>query len=61
MDGVPREVRGDNQKACVDSWELGNPVFNRKYLDFATWYRFTPKTITPRRPTENLYVKFIVM
>lgn len=56
-DGVPREVRGDNQKACVDRWELGKPVFNRKYLDFATWYRFTPKTITPRRPQENLKVE----
>ncbi|MFW5699891.1 MAG: IS21 family transposase [Bacteroidota bacterium] len=57
MDGVPREIRGDNQKACVDRWELGGPVFNRKYLEFATWYRFTPKTITPRRPSENLKVE----
>lgn len=57
MDGVPREVRGDNQKACVDHWELGSPVFNRKYLEFATWYRFSPKTITPRRPSENLKVE----
>jgi hypothetical protein len=56
-DGVPREIRGDNQKACVDRWELGKPVFNRKYLDFATWYRFTPKTITPHRPQENLKVE----
>lgn len=57
MDGVPREVRADNQKACVDRWELGRPVFNRKYLDFATWYRFTPKTITPYRPQQNLKVE----
>lgn len=56
-DGVPREVRADNQKACVDRWELGRPVFNRKYLEFATWYRFTPKTITPRRPVENLKIE----
>jgi len=57
MDGVPHEIRGDNQKACVDRWEIGSPVFNRKYLEFATWYRFTPKTITPRRPSENLKVE----
>lgn len=56
-DGVPREVRADNQKACVDQWELGRPIFNRKYLEFATWYRFTPKTITPRRPVENLKIE----
>jgi transposase len=53
MGGVTREVRGDNQKACVDHWELCRPVFNRNYLEFATWYRFTPRTITPRRLQEN--------
>jgi transposase len=57
MEGVTREVRGDNQKACVDRWEMMKPIFNRKYLDFATWYRFTPKTITPNRPVENLKVE----
>jgi len=57
MDGVPRENKGDNQKACVDRWEMRQPVFNRKYLEFATHYRFTPKTITPRRPQENLKVE----
>ena len=61
LDGVPREIKGDNQKACVDRWEMGQPVFNRKYLEFCTWYRFRPLTITPRRPQENLNVKFIVM
>jgi transposase len=57
MDGIPREIRSDNQKACVDQWLPGRPVFNRKYLEFATWYRFTPKTITPRTPTENLKIE----
>ena len=56
-DGVPMEIRSDNQKACVDSWAPGSPVFNSKYLEFATWYRFTPKTITPRHPTENLKIE----
>jgi len=54
MDGVPKEIKSDNQKACVDRWEPGNPIYNRKYLEFATWYRFAPLTITPRRPLENL-------
>lgn len=57
MDGVTLENRGDNQKACVDRWEMGRPVFNRKYLEFATHYRFTPRTITPYRPQENLKVE----
>lgn len=57
LDGVTLEIRGDNQKACVDRWEMGRPVFNRKYLEFATHYRFRPITITPGNPTENLKVE----
>jgi len=52
MDGVPREIKSDNQKACVDRWELGRPVFNRTYLEFATCYLFRPFTITPGNPTD---------
>jgi transposase len=56
-DGVPLEIKSDNQKACVDRWEAGQPVFNRKYLEFATHYRFRPLTIRPGRPSENLKVE----
>lgn len=57
LDGVPREIKSDNQKACVDRWEMGQPVFNRKYLDFASHYLYRPLTITPGKPTENLKVE----
>ena len=57
FDGVVREIKSDNQKACVDRWEMGRAVFNRKYLEFATHYRFAPQTITPGNPTENLKVE----
>ena len=57
MDGVPGEIKGDNQKACVERWELGKPVFNNKYLSFATHYRFRPLTIHPGKPRENLKVE----
>ena len=57
MDGVPREIKSDNQKACVDSYEMGRAVFNRKYLEFATHYRFNPQSITPGKPTENLKIE----
>jgi len=57
LDGVPREIKSDNQKACVDRWEAGRPVFNAKYLEFANHYRFAPQTITPGNPTENLKVE----
>jgi transposase len=57
LDGVPREIKSDNQKACVDRWEMGQPVFNQKYLDFASHYLYRPLTITPGKPTENLKVE----
>ena len=57
LDGVPHEIKGDNQKACVDRWEMGQPVFNRKYLEFCTWYRLRPLTIRPGKPKENLKVE----
>ena len=57
LDGVPKEIKSDNQKACVDRWEAGRPVFNAKYLEFATHYRFRPLTIRPGKPTENLKVE----
>jgi transposase len=56
-DGVPLEIKSDNQKACVDRWEAGHPVFNGKYLEFATHYLFRPLTIHPGRPSENLKVE----
>jgi transposase len=56
-DGVPLEIKSDNQKACVDRHEAGRPVFNLKYLEFATHYRFRPLTIRPGHPSENLKVE----
>jgi len=56
-DGVPLEIKSDNQKACVDRWEAGRPVFNARYLEFASHYRFLPLTIRPGHPSENLKVE----
>lgn len=61
FDGITKEIKSDNQKACVDHWEMGQPVFNKKYLEFANWYMFKPLTITPCRPQENLYVNLYII
>ncbi len=57
MGGVPHEIKSDNQKACVDRWEDGRPVFNKEFLAFASHYRFRPLTIRPGRPQENLKIE----
>lgn len=57
FDGVPKEIKSDNQKACVERWELGKPVFNKKYMEFATYYHFRPLAIHPGKPKENLKIE----
>ena len=57
FNGAPHQIKSDNQKACVDRWEYGHPVYNRQYLSFASHYGFAPLTITPGKPTENLKVE----
>jgi transposase len=57
FEGVPRQIKGDDQKACVDRWEQGQPVFNKHFLEFASHYRFRPLAIHPGKPKENLKVE----
>ena len=57
FDGAAREIKSDNQKACVDRWDSGQPIFNRHYLGFASHYGFRPLAIHPRRPVENLKIE----
>lgn len=57
MEGIPYEVKSDNQKACVDRWESGHAIFNSSYLDFANHYRFRPLSIHPGKPRENLKIE----
>jgi transposase len=57
FDGVPFEIKSDNQKACVDKWECGKPLFNKTFLEFATHYHFIPQAIHPGKPRENLKIE----
>jgi len=57
FDGVPREIKSDNQRVCVDRWECGQPIFNQHYLGFASHYGFRPLAIKPGRPVENLKIE----
>jgi len=38
--GVPDEVVFDSEKTVIDRWELGKPIVNLEFLDFATYYGF---------------------
>jgi len=40
LGGVPVEVVFDSEKTVVDRWELGKPIVNLAFLDFAAYYNF---------------------
>jgi transposase len=40
----------DNMKTVVDRWEDDQPIYNRRFLGFATHYAFRPIACRPRRP-----------
>jgi transposase len=48
--GVPKEILYDQQKVVVLSWEAGRPIYNPRFLSFATHYGFRPVALPPRRP-----------
>ena len=51
--GVTRRCKYDNQKPVVLSREGGQPVYNSRFLAFATHYGFRPEACTPRSPNEK--------
>lgn len=48
--GVPFEMLYDNQKAIVVRREGGQPIYNPRFLAFATHYGFRPVALPPGRP-----------
>ena len=48
--GVPWEILYDGQKAVVLRREAGRPIYNPRFLVFATHYDFRPVALPPRRP-----------
>jgi transposase len=48
--GAPREILYDNQKVVVLGREAQRPLYNPKFLAFATHYGFMPRVLAPRKP-----------
>ena len=53
LGGVPRRIKYDNQKAVVIRREGGQPIFNPRFVDFATYYEFTPELARPMHPNDK--------
>jgi len=50
LGGVAATCLYDNMKTVVDRWEGGEPLYNTRFLAFATHYGFRPRACWPRRP-----------
>lgn len=50
LGGVAVECLYDNMKTVVDRWEDDEPIYNTRFLAFATHYGFRPRACRPRRP-----------
>jgi len=48
--GVPKEILYDGQKVVLIGREAGRPIYNPRFLAFATYYGFRPYVLPPRRP-----------
>lgn len=48
--GVPKEILYDGQKVVLLGREAGRPIYNPRFLAFATYYGFRPHVLPPRRP-----------
>ena len=40
-------------KSVVLRWEGRQPIYNPRFIDFATYYRFTPRACRPRHPNDK--------
>ena len=48
--GIPRQILYDNMKTVVVRWEGDVPLYNPRFLLFATHYGFKPRACRPYRP-----------
>jgi transposase len=53
FNGAARRCKYDNQKPVVLRWEGGKPIYNPRFIDFATYYEFQAVACHPRSPNEK--------
>jgi transposase len=51
--GAARVCKYDCQKAVVLGWEGQQPLYNPRFLAFATYYEFRPQACRPRHPNDK--------
>lgn len=51
--GAAHRCKYDSQKPVVLRWEGGQPIYNPRFIDFATYYDFSPVACRRRHPNDK--------
>jgi len=51
--GAAHRCKYDNQKPVVLRWEGNQPIYNLRFIDFATYYEFSPVACRPQKPNDK--------
>jgi len=55
--GVAARCKYDSQKAVVLRWEGSQPIYNLRFIDFATYYEYRPVACRPGHPNDKPHVE----
>ncbi len=53
FEGAARRCKYDSQKPVVLRWEGDQPIYNLRFIDFATYYEFSPVACRRRHPNDK--------
>lgn len=57
LDGLAEECKYDGQKTVVLRWEGPQPIYNPRFIAFATYYLFRPQACRPGHPNDKPHVE----
>lgn len=57
LEGLAAECKYDGQKTVVLRWEGEQPIYNPRFIDFATYYLFRPRACRPGHPNDKPHVE----
>jgi transposase len=57
LEGIAEECKYDGQKTVVLRWEGQQPIYNPRFISFATYYQFRPRACRPGHPNDKPHVE----
>jgi transposase len=57
LEGLAAECKYDGQKTVVLRWEGPQPIYNPRFIAFATYYLFQPRACRPGHPNDKPHVE----